>query len=233
MKKIAVFVALIILASCSKQTKNTQIIGLVKDLKKGTLYLEKVKDTAVVVIDSFIVSSESPFLLETDLEEPEVFSLRLDKNSKDEEKIVFFAEPGITDIKTTLKNFALDAEVEGAKLQEKYAEYKSYIDKFNEQGLYLIKSNIESLLTKNEDSVAAVEARNANYLKRKYLFSTNFAVNNSDLEIAPYIAISELYDAKIGLLDTINNSLTPKIKASKYGKQLQEFINTIRIDSLY
>ena len=164
MKKIGVFIALIILASCSKQTKNTQITGLVKDLKKGTLYLEKVKDTSVIVIDSFIVSSESPFLLETDLEEPEVFSLRLDKNSKDEEKIVFFAEAGITDIKTTLKSFALDAEIKGSKLQEKYAEYKTYIDKFNEQGLYLIKSNIESLLTKNEDSVEAVEARNLNDL---------------------------------------------------------------------
>lgn len=233
MKKIAVFAVLILLTACSKQTKNTQITGLVKDLKKGTLYLEHVKDTSVVVIDSFIVSAEEPFLLQAELDEPEVLSLRLDKNSKDEEKVIFFAEQGTTDIQTTLKNFAFDAKVKGSKIQDKYAEYKSYINKFNDQGLNLIKTNLESLATNNKDSIEAIQKRNNNYLKRKYLFATNFAVNNNDLELAPYIAISELFDANISLLDTINNSLTPRVKNSKYGKQLQNFINTIRKDSLY
>ena len=46
--------------------------------------------------------------------------------------------------------------------------------------------------------------------------------------VAPYLALTEIYDAKINLLDTINNSLTPEIKASKYGKKLQEFIDKVK-----
>ena len=162
-----------------------------------------------------------------------MLSLRLDKNSNEEDKIIFFAETGTTNIQTTLKNFSFDAKVTGGNLQDKFAEYKSYINKFNDQGLNLIKTNLESLATNNEDSIAAIQKRNNNYLKRKYLFATNFAINNGDLELAPYIAISELYDAKISLLDTINKSLTPEVKASKYGKQLQDFIDNIKKDSLY
>jgi hypothetical protein len=29
-------------------------------------------------------------------------------------------------------------------------------------------------------------------------------------------------------LDTINKSLTPKVKASKYGKELQKFVDNIK-----
>ena len=45
---------------------------------------------------------------------------------------------------------------------------------------------------------------------------------------APYIALSELFDANIQLLDTINNSLTDKVKSSDYGKRLQKFITKIK-----
>jgi len=56
----------------------------------------------------------------------------------------------------------------------------------------------------------------------------NFALNNKDSEVAPYLALTEIYNAKINLLDTINNSLTPKVKASKYGKDLQAFVDNIK-----
>lgn len=233
MKKIAVLASLILLAACSKtSTNNTQITGLVKGLKKGTLYLERLKDTSLVVVDSFEVTTEEPFLLQTNLDEAEVLLVRLDKNSKEEEKVVFFAETGTTDIQTTLKNFAFNAKVKGSKLQEQYAKFKDYITKFNDQGLDLIAQNIETLKGNNADSVKVVEARNKRYLKRKYYFVTNYAVNNNDSEIAPYIAISEIYDANIKLLDTINNALTPRVKQTKYGKQLQKFIDDIKKENL-
>ena len=65
-------------------------------------------------------------------------------------------------------------------------------------------------------------------LRRKILFSVNFAVNNSDNEVAPFIAITELNYANIKLLDTVNNSLTKKIKKSKYGVELEKFIQRIK-----
>ncbi|MBA3985974.1 MAG: hypothetical protein H0X63_05245, partial [Flavobacteriales bacterium] len=43
-------------------------------------------------------------------------------------------------------------------------------------------------------------------------------------EIAPYLAISEIFDANIKYLDTIYNSLPEKNKISTYGKELEKFI---------
>ena len=65
-------------------------------------------------------------------------------------------------------------------------------------------------------------------IKRKYYYTTNFAVNHPDNEIAPYLALTELYDANITLLDTINNSLSKKVKQSTYGKKLEKFIADIK-----
>ena len=49
-------------------------------------------------------------------------------------------------------------------------------------------------------------------------------MNNKDLEIAPYLAVSEIFDANVKYLDTIYSSLTPQVRKSKYGKTLKEFI---------
>jgi hypothetical protein len=68
------------------------------------------------------------------------------------------------------------------------------------------------------------KAQRATNLKRQYLFSINFAVNNKSSEIAPYIALADLYDTKKSYLDTIYNGLTPAIAFSKYGLILENFI---------
>jgi hypothetical protein len=52
----------------------------------------------------------------------------------------------------------------------------------------------------------------------------NFAVTNNNSEVSPYLALTEIYDAQTKWLDTINNSLTPKVKDSKYGKALDGYI---------
>ena len=65
-------------------------------------------------------------------------------------------------------------------------------------------------------------------LRRRYLYTTNYALLHSDTEVAPFLALTELYNVNIKLLDTINNSLTEKVKTSKYGKQLNEFVLKIK-----
>jgi hypothetical protein len=62
-------------------------------------------------------------------------------------------------------------------------------------------------------------------LKRKYLYSTNFAVNHADNEVAPYVALAEIYDINLKYLDTIHKSMTPKVAKSLYGKKLTEYYN--------
>ena len=71
------------------------------------------------------------------------------------------------------------------------------------------------------------EMRDKN-LKRQYLYTINFAINNNKSEIAPYIALMDVSDAKFEYLDTIYNSLSQNIKASKYGTFLKKYLEEIK-----
>ena len=63
---------------------------------------------------------------------------------------------------------------------------------------------------------------------KKYIYTINFALNNSDSEAAAFITLTELVNANVKYLDSINNSLTKKVQQSFYGKKLKEFIADIK-----
>lgn len=230
MKKASILLILILIFSCGKEQHDLTVIGTVKGLKKGSIYLKKIKDSLLVTVDSLVISGDGNFELYSKIESPEIFYLYLDKNDKDNQRISFFADKGITEIKTTLKNFTYDAKINGSKQQEVLEEYLLMNSKFNNKNLDLFKENFDAI--KDNDSSLEkkiIDERN-NLLKRKYLYTVNFAINNKDSEVSPYLALTEIYNANIKLLDTINNSLTPKVKASKYGKELQIFIDEIKVE---
>jgi N-acetylglutamate synthase-like GNAT family acetyltransferase len=54
------------------------------------------------------------------------------------------------------------------------------------------------------------------------LYTINFAANNTDQNIAPYLALTQVFDANLSLLDSIAVKMTPQVRDSKYG---QEFVN--------
>ena len=60
--------------------------------------------------------------------------------------------------------------------------------------------------------------------KGSYLYTANFAINNSDSEIAPYLGVKKIADAKIKILEAIEEKLTEKVKKSKYGKIFLELV---------
>ncbi|WP_166965716.1 DUF4369 domain-containing protein [Yeosuana marina] len=228
MKKISVLLVLVLMFSCGKEQHDLTVKASIKGLKKGTVYLKKVKDTALVTVDSIVVNGNSEFELHSDLESPEVFFLYLDKNSKENDRISFFADKGITEINTTLKNFVFDAKINGSAQQKTWDEYKLMMSRFNERNLDLIKENFEAQKNGDTSKIKSTQKESDNILKRKYLYTVNFALNHKDSEVAPYLALTEIYNAQVKYLDTISNSLTPKVKDSKYGKELQSFIKTIK-----
>lgn len=228
MKKTAVLLVLVLMFSCGKEQHDLTVKTSIKGLKKGTVYLKKVKDTALVTVDSIVVNGNSEFELHSDLESPEVFFLYLDKNSKENDRISFFADKGITEINTTLKNFVFDAKINGSPQQKTWDDYKLIMSRFNDQNLDLIKENFEAKQKGDSTKYKNIQNQLDNLLKRKYLYTVNFALNHKDSEVAPYLALTEIYNAQVKYLDTINNSLTPKVKASKYGRELQSFIGSIK-----
>ena len=213
-KSILALASLLIVASCNKTESNADlyITGNIKGLKKGTLYIQRIVDTALVAIDTIVIDGKSTFEAELDLKSPEMLYLFLDRgvsNSKDN-NIAFFAEPGKMTIETTLD------------------EYSKINSKFNEENLDLIAKKFRAIKYKKETAVDSLTKKQESNIKRKYLFATNFAINNKDHEIAPYIALAEIYDINLKYLDTIQKSMTPKVAQSLYGKKLTSYVNDIK-----
>lgn len=231
MKKIALLLVILIsIISCSEKESNLIVSGKVEGLKKGTLYLQKIDDTVLVNIDSVTVDGDPIFSMETYIESPQMMYLYLEKvdNNQFDDRIDFFADQGQITINTNLEKFETSAEVVGSVNQEKLIEYRKMISRFNDQNLDLIKASFEAEKAQDEEKLMEIDKKYDRLLKRKYLYTVNFAINNREHEIAPYLALSEVFDANIKYLDTIYNSLVPKVKKSKYGEDLKDFLKERR-----
>ena len=227
-KSIIVLLSIVVFASCSekKSTKNFVLTGNIKGLKKGTLYIQRINDTVLVAIDTIKINGDSHFTSEFDLQSPEMLYLFLDRgvsNSVDN-NISFFAEKGNIDIQTSLDFFTADVKITGSKNQALYDEYKKVVSRFVDQDLDLIEKRINALKDNKIGDAARIEEEQKGILKRKYLYTTNFAVNHGDYEVAPYVALAEIYDINLKYMDTIQKSMTPKVAKSLYGKKLTDFI---------
>lgn len=227
-KSIIVLLSIVVFASCSekKSTKNFVLTGNIKGLKKGTLYIQRINDTVLVPIDTIKINGDSHFTSEFDLQSPEMLYLFLDRgvsNSVDN-NISFFAEKGKMNIETSLDFFTADVKITGSKNQALYDEYKKVVSRFVDQDLDLIEKRINALKDNKIEEVARIEEEQKGILKRKYLYTTNFAVNHGDYEVAPYVALAEIYDINLKYMDTIQKSMTPKVAKSLYGKKLTDFI---------
>jgi len=225
---IAIVSLFFFLVSCSSgPSADTMLVtGEVKGLKKGTLYLQKVADTAYVTLDSLAIDGSAVFSFSEEVLAPEVYYLTLTfkDSSNTIERLPFFAEAGNVTVQTTLENYERDAKITGSANQEKLNQYKTLMKRYNDKNLDLIKDGLEALKAGNDSVVTTQKAQQENLLKNRYLASVNFAKNNGAYEVAPYITLTEIFDVNTKYLDTIYNNLTPKIKDSKYGKALESYI---------
>ena len=226
MNKIAYILLLsILMVSCSK-TGNLTVTGTVKGLKKGTLYVQRVQDTMLVNLDSLVVDGDPEFEFILDIKEPEVYYLHLDKADESgyDDRIPFFAEAGIINITTSLKNFEGFAAVTGSENQMHWTQFKNMNKQFNDKNLDLIKGSFNARQRDDQEEILAYDDSLQQLLKRKYLYTGNFATTNKDLEIAPYLVMTQIPDATTPYLDTLYKTFPRKTRNSKYGKQLKKLI---------
>lgn len=203
-----------------------QVEVFVKDLKKGTLYLERVQDSILVAVDSMQITQEKPIVLEADLNHPELFYVLLDRNKADDfdNRIPFFGEAGNISIQTTLDGYVTKAEVVGSPTQDIFNSYNKVISQFNNEELDLLAAYLQAQISQNSDSLALLEKQSTSLAKRKILFTANFAVNNRTSVIAPYLALYNLTSDSKSLLDTIAASMSDDVRNSSYGKQLRDYL---------
>ena len=217
----------VLLISCSEDTTNTMFVtGKVKGLKKGTLYLQNVPDSTLVTIDSLEIDGDGNFSFKTELESPEIFYLYLNKKDNNEinDRITFFGEAGNITINTSWNTFDTNAKIEGSATQKKLEEYRKTMSRFNKRSMELMQGVANSEVPIDSLQLDSIQKLSDKNIQRSYLYALNFALNNKASYIAPYIALTEVYDANIKYLDSINNSLTPEVASSKYGKELKNFL---------
>lgn len=223
---LSIILLALVVVSCNKEKDtNFTLKGKIKDLKKGVVYLQKNGDsTNIIDLDSMVIAGNPEFTLKTNIEEPIVMYLKLFKNDGEEHYIPFFADKGVMEINTTLKQFNFDAKISGSKQQQLLDEYTQVMSQFNNQNLELIESTF--LAQKANDSITldSLNRQSAKLIKRKYSYTIQFAMNNKDSEIAAYLALYEIPSANPIYIDSVYNGLTSDIKNSLYGKKLGEYI---------
>ena len=225
-KFLTLIAVLILLIACSSNEDKMTLTGNVKGLKKGTLILQKIQDSSLISIDSMSVNGSSEFSFSETVLEPEIYYLyvRLENGILRDDRIAFFAEANPINISTTLTNFAIDAKVTGSKNQEKYKTYKKIINRYSDKNLELIEQSFEARKQGNDSLATSLDQTQNSILAKKYLATISFALSNNDFEISPYLMVSHVNDTKLTYLDSVYNNLTPKIKDSKYGKDLESLI---------
>ena len=223
--KLYYILFLLFIIGCVDESQKSTINLDVKGLKKGTLVLKKLSDSSFVKLDSFIVNSGDKINFSVLLDQPEMLFIDLKLNEGSDIKTLnFFAEKSKMDIVTNLENFGYELVVKGSKNDSIYRNYISLNKKFNDQKLDLFKRSFEKSKSNDLDSLKIIEDLVVNINKRQFLHNANFAVRNSEFELSPYIALTDLYESK-KILDTIYKSLSARIKNSKYAKQLKSIID--------
>ena len=234
MKKFLVLISGVaaVFTACNSDIKkgNTFVSGEIKGLKQGTLYIQQVKDSSLVILDSIVLKGNSSFESSFDLEEPEVLYLSLNRGTSQsvDNLILFFAEPGNLTIHSSLENFSGGAVIEGSENQTLYNKYLKMRSSITNRKNELIKDHL--LTQKNQQTVKADSLEKAiQRAGRRYYFNgVNFALKNNKNEVAPYIALTDVAPINNKYLDTIYGNLTPEIADSKYGKILKEYLELIK-----
>lgn len=210
-----------------------ELSGNIKGLKKGMIYLQKLKDSSLINLDSALIDGVSLFNFKEVIDEPEVLYLylKLKDGSLKDIRLPFFAEASEMNINTDLKNFVLGARITGSVNQNKVNEHQKIIDRFSDKNLELIEQHFKATQRSDDSLISEIETKQRNLISSKYLATVNFSIRNKHLEVAPYLMLNVVPNINEKYLDTVYQSLNPEIKDSKYGKTLGNLIKTRKTEN--
>ena len=130
-KILLIVLSITIIYGCNNSESNNYMLvsGKIDGLRKGKLYLQQFVDSVFVSIDSTVVNNEFEFNLGTEIIEPDIYYLYLDKVDGDSvnDRIKFFGDTGEITINSRLITFDTNAEISGSKNQALMEEYLSLI----------------------------------------------------------------------------------------------------------
>ena len=223
-KLLIVFIVLAIF-SCDDAKPDLLITGQVKGLKKGKLYLQKIKDSSIVNIDSVEFYGNNDFKFETSIEHPEIMYLQLQKDTVEiaDNYIAFFADKGQLQLNAKLDAF-MYASIDGNyDNQKQFQIYSENIKRFSDQKLDLIEAELQARKSQDEPLLDSINETYNRMIRRQYLYTINFAMGHPDLEVSPYVMLNQAEYISKKYLDSVYNSLDKKIQKSFYGQKLNDW----------
>jgi len=223
---VSIISVFILLLSCKKNSGEMYLSAEIQGLRKGTLLLQKIEDSKLITLDSLPVSGKAVFQFHSEIPSPEVYylTMRFADSLQTEKSIPFFAEAAELKLVSKLDNYEFESSVTGSVNHQKWDEYRKLMSRYVDKNLELIEKQLQALKEGKDSLAVALGNQQQKLIRTRYLATINFAKNHSDFELAPYLMLSEVYDANIKYHDTIYKLLSPKIKDSKYGKALESFI---------
>jgi hypothetical protein len=168
---------------------------------------------------------EDTFTLTDNITSSEMYFLSIEGNQN---ILSFFGEKGTITVNDRLEKFGIAPLIEGSNNQNIMEKYKKIATKFQGKQLDLLAANIQAQKENDLETSQTLRKQAEKQNLKKYIYTINFALNNADTEAAAYITLTELVNANIKYLDSINNSLSEKVQQSYYGKKLAKFVSTIK-----
>ena len=168
MKNKIILIIAILIISCSSNENKMIVSGNVDGLKKGTLYLQAVKDSLVVNLDSVYLKGGGNYKLSTNIKEPDIYYLYLDKEDGDSlnDIIAFFGNKGEIEINTRLSTFDSSYKIKGSKNSDLLQEYNSIMRQYNSQNLDLLNIFYNAQIKNNQKRIDSVNSELENLLER-------------------------------------------------------------------
>ncbi|MBS3739454.1 DUF4369 domain-containing protein [Mesohalobacter halotolerans] len=224
--KLLCLVVFISTLSCETKNPDLTITGEISGLKKGKLYLQKVKDSAIINIDSLELYNTNQFQFDVQLNHPEVMYLQLEKDTLEraDNFIAFFADKGHLNVNAELDAFMYAKIKADYKNQQQFQEYSQNIKRFGDQKLELIKAELEARKANNQNRLDSINQAYNKMSTRRYLYAINFAMNHPDLEVSPYVILNQAQYINTKYLDSVYQSFDKSIQKSYYGQELNNLV---------
>ena len=148
--------------SCTKidNEKDFSLSLEIEGLKKGIVYLEKISDSSMVVIDSVLYNGNKSIQFQGKIDEPEIMIISLTfGNEPDPKRFPFFMEKSNIILKTRLKDFGFKVDSKGSKNDSIYRQYLEINKKFNNEKLDLISKSLGFQKSGNKDSISFYDSK--------------------------------------------------------------------------
>lgn len=232
MKRIFIYSLLVSLfISCTSKTDSNQMLlhGEIRDLRKGTVYLERQQDTNYITIDSINLYGTGEFSFSQKLDSPELLHLhvKLDNGELIEDRITVFAEAGEISLNANLKEFD-KPKITGSENHEKLVDFYKFISRYDDQQVDLLLELIQAQQDGDEELATKLEKDRHDAKLRSYLGVINFAIQNKDYDVAAFVMLQEAPEVHPRMLDSVYKNLNSKVREGLYGKMLEQHITSVK-----